>query len=166
MTDFKPSKNLEAVLRKIQSDIETVGWSVIGVLPDDKRAGFSYSVGLSQIGHPEIIVVGLPPDLARSLINGIRQDGVIVETGRKYDNIFKGLPAIFVEVTAVNREECLRAASLINTGGIFPALQLVWPDAKGVFPWEHGVDPSMVLAQQLLDRVDIGRDLHGKQALH
>ena len=31
----------------------------------------------------------------------------------------------------------------------FPVLQLLWPDSKGLYPWEDGCDPRVVKAQSL-----------------
>jgi hypothetical protein len=33
----------------------------------------------------------------------------------------------------------------------FPAMQLVWPDEQGRFPWESGYDERFFKLQRLLD---------------
>ena len=49
---------------KIRADIEQYGLHVIGVFdPDDRSAPFAYTVGLTLLKHPEIIVFGLNDDL-------------------------------------------------------------------------------------------------------
>jgi hypothetical protein len=36
-------------------------------------------------------------------------------------------------------------------GSDFSVLQLVWPDKKGIFPWQIGFNPAFVHAQPVLE---------------
>ena len=54
--------------KKIHSNIDRVGWHLTSVSSQDSYS-YSYSIGLFKtFGHPEVIVVGLPPDVAYSVV--------------------------------------------------------------------------------------------------
>lgn len=61
--------------KKLLSDIDSHGWHVLKIMDDDNGSSFCYSVGLFKtFNHPEIIIIGLKPDLAHTLINNIGED--------------------------------------------------------------------------------------------
>ncbi|AJF08283.1 hypothetical protein GSUB_17560 (plasmid) [Geoalkalibacter subterraneus] len=142
------------IKKKIVSDIENVGWSVIGVFGDIEKnePPFSYSVGFSRMGKPEIIVVGLPLEIAQSIINEIGQrfkkTGVFPVAGDIRDDL-ANLPCTFIALSEQAVKERLRAATALMDPPV-EALQLIWPDRQGKFPWDEGFDESMRAAQPLL----------------
>ena len=69
-------ENLIAMNRKIEHDIEKYGVCVIGVFPDVEKhkPGFSYTIGLSQLGFPEQLMFGLRPEIATHFFNTFVED--------------------------------------------------------------------------------------------
>src|SRR5262249_23936133 len=126
--------------RKVLADIARVGWTVIAVQADGEGSGFAFSIGLLHtLGHPEILIMGLRPQIAQQLINNIGdaiREGQRFEAGKHYEGIAAGFPLAFVEMDRRYYREYLGYAGWFYRGPDFPVLQCVWPDKQGVFPWE------------------------------
>jgi hypothetical protein len=140
--------------RKLLADIERVGWALISIMEDEQGPGFTYSVGLFHtLGQPEIVLMGLPIDVAQSLINDMGEairGGRRFEAGKQYDDIAAGFPLAFVGVGEQHYREYLGYARWFYHGSDFPVLQCVWPDKAGRFPWEPEYDGRYLDVQPLL----------------
>ncbi len=139
---------------KLLANIARVGWGVIGIPEDDEGPGFAFSVGLYRThGHPEVILIGLPWDVSYALINDLGasvKDGKRYEADRTYDDLTEGSSTVFITVDREKYREYFGAAMWFYRGKHFPALQWVWPDRAGAFPWSPGQDPSDWQRQPLL----------------
>lgn len=126
---------MESLPKPLQDVMDRVGWLVTGVEEFD----FAYTVGLiEKYGHPEIIIQGLRCQLAYQLIHVIVENiknGAKYIPGRDYDDIAKGLPARFVFVHYENELNWMGVATQYN-GEKMMALQMVWCDTEGKFPWD------------------------------
>jgi hypothetical protein len=130
------------------------GWMVQAVLPDEVQPSFSYTVGLSQapFHHPEIFLVGFHPEQARPLLNVA---GEHVKKGRRFDRetlsdqVIEGLPAAFRPIKSRSTVRHSSAGRAI-LGRAFDAVQLILPDAAGLFPWDEGCDPQYAAVQTSL----------------
>jgi hypothetical protein len=141
-------------IKKGRDIIQRHGWVVQAILPDKKQPSYSYTVGLSQspTWHPEIFMVGFHPDLSRQLLNGT---GEQVRNGRRYDRatladeIIESYPVAFMPIQsrcAVRHSSAGRAI----LGKPFDGVQLILPDAQGLFPWESGCDVQYAAVQMSL----------------
>ena len=121
--------------------IDQYGWAVRHVVraPDDESAHLSYTVGLTGMDHPEVVVQGLPPDAANAFLNDVGQqvrDGVRFEAGQVTTDLTDDeRPMAFLAVE--DADELTVAGQMY---GAVQALQLVWTDSAGVFPWQLGYD--------------------------
>ena len=135
--------------RKLLSDVKEYGWHIVSVFDnrplDNPSPSFSFSVGL-YLNHeqPEIVLMGLPNMNAPQIINQVgaftRGGGQIVP-GKRYSGFIAGREVIFRPVHTSQYPEYLGSALWFYRSLLpetFPALQLVWPDHRGVFPWEDG----------------------------
>lgn len=109
---------------------------------DDAGPPFAYTVGLFGLGHPELLIFGLPPDLAASLLNEIG------ERIRGGESLVPGqiltLPWSHHQVAV---EEVPNPGEIVFGANAFyrrpaqasvPVLQLTYDDGAGVFPWDEG----------------------------
>lgn len=66
-----PDEAFKAHLENLKDLIERIGVAVIGVGEDAENGipAFYYSIGLTQLGHPEVIVFGLPLQYGTSTVN-------------------------------------------------------------------------------------------------
>jgi uncharacterized protein DUF4262 len=138
---------------RVAKDIAKYGWMVLAVAPteDEPIDPFAYTVGLYRTYDvPELIVTGMNYENSHAVLGGVVER---IERGqlfkaRHYSKLLKGperdYDAEFREVSRANREEMMKAANRWNAWEPYPALQLVWPDPKGVFPWEDGYDPRFI----------------------
>lgn len=100
------------------------------------RAEFSYTVGLSAHGLPELVVTGVRTDNATRLLRlwgDYLLDTSLVLPGETLETGPWLLEAVEVERP---QEHLLTAIRLY--GERVRGLQLAWADARGVWPWEPG----------------------------
>ncbi|MTD13624.1 DUF4262 domain-containing protein [Nakamurella sp. YIM 132087] len=130
----------------ILKTIDRFGWAVlhIGDGCKHKECGnewvehpFSYSIGLTAMGHPEFLLRGWrKKDAGVTLINefGARvQAGESFRHGQVVESRTAGAPVVFLEV--------IDDADMVASGQVYPefsALQVVWPDWQGRYPWDKG----------------------------
>jgi hypothetical protein len=145
---------LEDDERKLVEDVGTFGWHVIAVEDDEEGPGFAYTIGLHHsFGHPEIIVFGLRMETLFQIVNTIGEavkEGTKFEADHESDDV---LDDYLVHFRAVEKElygEYLGYAQWFYNGDGFPALQCVWPDSEGRYPWHPEIDAKFAERQPIL----------------
>lgn len=109
------------------------GWMVQGVFPraGDDGEPFSYTVGLTLAGLPELVISGLPAELAGGLLNTAAQQSLTEEfTAGQVLTETASVPLRAVEAPTAE----VNMARRLYPDHQVRALQLVWPDAGGAFP--------------------------------
>lgn len=129
----------ETIRERTDRLIKEYGYTVIFVFAgesDEDSAPFAYTVGLTEKGHPEMIVFGMPHTTAHRLISlaveQLLEDKLVI--GEPVSEIAT-CDMIFQHV------EPSRAADYIYQANDrakrdLPAIQMVWPDRNGKFPWD------------------------------
>jgi len=123
----------EVVLPRVASS----GWLVQAVTGDRLHAPFSYTVGLTGLGLPELVVTGLRARPAAVLLNGVAEHAC------------HAAPPEHGEVVDLDDGTRLEAVDLPHPdahlfvaqevyGAAVRAMQLVWADDRGRWPWERG----------------------------
>ncbi|MCP2014095.1 hypothetical protein L1280_001232 [Deinococcus sp. HSC-46F16] len=141
--------------RELLSSIQTHGWSVLKVPADEEGPGFAFTLGLwGNYGHPEVIMVGLDLDLMHQILNligdAVKAEQQRFEDGQHYAELLEDLHCAFVEVAANHFMEYLGTALWLYGQQPFEALQCVWPDREGLYPWQDGFNPEWRELQPLL----------------
>jgi hypothetical protein len=140
----------DPVLVQLRALIDKHGWAVrhVGAGTEPGEAAFSYTIGLTALGHPEVIVTGLPFDHAQIFLNNI---GFDVRDGKRFrpgdtteDLTEPGKPVAFIAV-----EDTSGLTAVVEVYGSVIAVQMVWPDSAGHLPWVEGY-PNPPEAQPLL----------------
>lgn len=128
--------------KKFLADVDNFGWIVLKVMEDDQGPGFCYSVGLyKSFKHPEIVIIGLKPDLAHLLINNMGEDiknGKIYLSSQYYPHILDNFDCLMLTVSIENYDEYFGYGRWYYQGTEFPVLQCIYPSVKGFYPWETG----------------------------
>jgi hypothetical protein len=103
-------------------------------------------VGLSAKELPELAIYGLPTRVAHSLLNELARRMVAAGTGLATGEVIEGVLEGDVPLIAVAMSDA-RDLNLVRElyGAVASAVQVVWPDADGLWPWEPG---SAVLADE------------------
>lgn len=130
-----------AVVDDVRAKIAREGFAVIGVFPTPERPGvpFAYTVGMTARELPELAIYGLPISQAHQVLNwAVRQiadGGRAPEPGHRIEGVFgEGM-----DLAAVEMADTHDLAKVVEVyGSVGSALQLCWPDADGLMPWEQG----------------------------
>lgn len=134
-------------LRRLKTDIDTLGFIVMASLPDEHCAGFAYTIGLSETtGHPELLLFGLPGPVAHTILCDLAQR---IQSGARFgnDDVVNEILNVPLAVKAVSHHRAEKyAVQLFNyyADKSPPAvLQLVLPDTGGRFPWSPDFDEHL-----------------------
>ena len=144
---------------KLLDDVTKIGWHHVHVQAEGSEPAFAFSLGFyANFGHPEIIVIGLPPDTAQQLLN-IAEIHIVgakskYEPRKPYLDIAQGTRVAFIPVEQKYMAEYFGYGRWFyqSKRGEFPALQMVWPDKEGRLPWEKGFDSRFNKIQPLLGK--------------
>ena len=157
--EYWKQRDLDEREAKAIGDIERYDCHVIQVSGGDGAPSFSYSLGLVEtLQCPEIVVMGLPPAVALSVINEIRdrvRGGLELKAGLQLEDLLDG--GYLCELREVRPqwyEWLFGWASWFHGSDGFPVLQCIWPDKERHLPWEEGFNPEWVYSQPMLDRDD------------
>jgi hypothetical protein len=141
---------------KLIANVQKHGCHILKVFADTTGPEFAYSIGMYlNFGQPEVLIFGLPSDSAQTIINDISdraKDGERFFAGETSDLFLKGYDVTFVEIPFEAYQEHFGFAMWFYASlpKPFPALQLVWPDRSGKFPWDAGFDESLRSLQPVL----------------
>ena len=133
---------IEEFARRQQQLIDQYGWAVTNVFPteDDPVSPFSYTVGLTAHGYPELIIAGLDPHTSHMLLNNLA--GRVYDRAERFtagqritDLLPAGYDAVIVEGPAT--DALYPGAAFARYGKDAVSLQqIVWPDPEGRYPWD------------------------------
>jgi len=158
---------MDELLIRIESSIQRCGQHIQYVMGDDRVPPWAYTIGMTDgLGHPEAVVFGLDPETAMGVLNHIAER---VRTGHRFDigrhthEVVGELPVRLLAVPDRFWEQSSLFAMWMNYYGSlhhperYPlpsAVQLVWPDAEGRFPWDRGHDRKFLGRQPILTDLD------------
>lgn len=150
-------KHDEQITANILKDIDEHGVHIAFVDTDGYSPLFGYSIGLYKgFNHPELIIIGLPPESIGAIINGAKskiENGTRYIQDVKYDGFLQSYPMQFIEVQLEHYQDYVGYAGWYNDNSFdFPVLQMVWPDKENHFPWDEDFNPKFKFQQPLLDR--------------
>lgn len=139
---------------KALADIETYGLHIISVRAEGELPPFAYSIGIERsLGLPELIVIGLNPALAASVVNACytqMRSGMSTTPGTRVADLLEGFDCVIGAVSPETYREYMGWALWLYQGPAFRALQIIWPTTKGVFPWDPDANAGMRDWQPLL----------------
>ncbi|MFZ2510494.1 MAG: DUF4262 domain-containing protein [Gordonia sp. (in: high G+C Gram-positive bacteria)] len=139
MCEFDPRcQGSDNLVSNALNQIDAGRWAVTGVYGDELGPAFAYTTGLTEFSRPELVIYGLDPEQACGILNRTAElligDEQLFDTPRLAGILrppyhLTSLPALDTDELTVTR---------LLYGPDFPAVQLIWPDADGRFPWEAG----------------------------
>jgi len=112
-------------------------WVVVGVQRDRYRPPYSYTIGLTSHGKPEVVVTGLPQQRAADLLNGVAAHLVHADPPAAGERVqLTGGPLI--EIVRVTEPSAHLHVATELFGPVLRALQAVYADDRGHWPWDRG----------------------------
>lgn len=143
------------LLLQVSRQLQTRGWALLCSETGQHR--YQFTVGLeSSYEHPELEVIGLPPDLGGDLLAGLVErvkSGQRLRSGDFFSDLLRGY-----DLFVVNNP--IDPGGPPITGG---RLRLIWPDAHGRFPWQPDCDPSCTVQALILE--PDGMNIQGLETL-
>ena len=132
-----PGATWQDYLDHLRVLLERHRWIVQGVQRERRRPPYAYTVGLAAHGRPELVVTGMPYDRAVGLLNTVAGLVMRDDAPRPGELLpLRGGPLI--EVVRVAEPGVHLAVAAALNGPQFGALQLVYADDRGRWPWEAG----------------------------
>ncbi len=133
-----PEKNRHDYLAdEVRPLIREHGWMVQTVDAGRLHAELAYTVGLTDAGLPELVLTGLPERRSGRLLNFLA--GQMVRSGPPAPGevlvATKELPAF--EVVRLSSPSAHLVTAVQMYGEELRALQLVYPDEHGKWPWDR-----------------------------
>lgn len=139
--------------RKIIDNVAAHGCHINFVFdPKGDEPSFAYSVGFEEtVGQPEVIIFGLPNEIMQPMINDalrLCREGLVLQDMVQVDGLLEGFPCFVRDVIPEKiLPEYFNSAIWYHrarTGvPLSHAVQIVWPDLDGLFPWEEGCDAGV-----------------------
>lgn len=137
------------------ANIEQYGLHILSVTGDDDHVPFTYSIGIEQtLGMPELIMIGLQPNVAASAINEcyrqMKEGGAIAPGWRVANLLGGGFECQIGEVSPEQAAQYMIWAKWLYKDKPFRAWQIIWPSTAGFFPWDAGASEWLITHQALL----------------
>jgi hypothetical protein len=130
-----PGATWQDYVEHLRGLLEHHRWVVQGVQRERGRPPYAYTVGLPRQQRPELLVTGLPYDQAADLLSRAAKHVLGADTPRPGEMLpLRGGPMIEI-VRIAEPGIHLKVAATLNGPG-FSALQLVYADDDGHWPWE------------------------------
>jgi len=131
-----PNGTAEEYLDMLRGIMKDHGWAVQFV--EDDRRPIAYTIGLHNLGLPELLVTGLQPQTAGRVLNSlghqIVEGGTFLQPAMHID--YQG--EFMFEVIDVDHPDVHLKYAVELCSPRIRAFQLVWTDARGHWPWERG----------------------------
>lgn len=132
----RPDLTVPDYLADLQDQIDLHRFTTVSVAGSRLVAEFSYTVGLTPHGVPELVVTGLRPADATRLLQvwgDYLLDGSLVLPGETLE-----CGPWLLEAVSVEAPSELLGAVAAPYGGEFRGPQLVWACPAGRLPWDPG----------------------------
>jgi hypothetical protein len=122
------------LVQRVQGAIARRGFGIVSVMGSARSPEFSYTVGLTEQGLPELVVLAVRPAEAVRLLDVwadyLREKSVVLP-----GETLESGPWLLEAVAVERPEEHLLVAHHLY-GERLRALQLVWADDAGRWPWD------------------------------
>jgi hypothetical protein len=113
-------RKLQPDEKKLVDDVERHGCQIISVREELGFPGWCYTVGLSDgLGCPELIVIGLKPGVAHSLLNecaGRLQQGLCVGEGERVDGLLSNVTSYAPSMASCSIPSCAAGSLILRIG--------------------------------------------------
>ncbi|WP_242906698.1 DUF4262 domain-containing protein [Actinomadura terrae] len=124
--------------------ITQYGWSVVLVQPEGDVPGWAYTIGLWHSHRsPELAMFGGDVYETEETLNALGRrvaEGAEPSNGERRDDVVRGRPAAFRAVDTRWYDALFSGAVSFYRRPPLPFLQVVWPNAEGLYPWQPGTE--------------------------
>jgi hypothetical protein len=131
-----PESTKAARLAYVRGVLEEHPWVVIGVDREGYRPPYSYTVGLSGLDRPELVITGLSKERAANVLMAVAE--LVLDAGVPAAGARVRLPGKRPgEIVRVAEPSVHLGIAADLFGDRVTALQLVYADVRGRWPWDR-----------------------------
>jgi hypothetical protein len=151
----------EEIARRVQAtvshNVEQFGLHVQYVFgSEDGTPSFIYTVGMTNLGAPELIVFGLSPEMVHGALNQIYME-ISLQARPKDEKKISDQWSVTMLLEEVERTVATEYTTFTEMyfkgSGKQPTYkQLVWPDEHGKYPHQHGFSKKLRAAQPYIGK--------------
>ena len=127
-----PDLTIEDYFDEVRETIRTCGWMVQYVESD--RTPYAYTIGLHDWELPELLITAVSPQRATRLLNAVARDALAGKDVPPGSQI-KVPAGPLIEIVEMSRPDAHLNFAVAFGGPEIRALQLVWADGRGRWPW-------------------------------
>lgn len=141
----------DRILDDAQTTVAVFGWCVVGVRAAGEIPRYSYTVGLTEQSHPELVIVGLDHDIARDALNVSSSavcGGEPFELGERYNGVLGKSEVLIHEADPKFTPPGIARAFYADKVNLWAML---WPDSEERWPWYEGARNSGQMSSALLE---------------
>lgn len=127
---------MDSFIDELRSNARKFGVAILHIPRDDEGPGFSYTVGLTAVDHPELLTFSLPLAVAESVLNDLSSEvlaGKPIRPCERRDNLLEGYEITFLPIP--DPLDWIMQAQNAYPETRVSALQVVWPDKQHRYPW-------------------------------
>jgi len=132
-----PTMTHEQYLAHLTVLIGRHGWAVQGVERDRAHPPWAYTVGLSGLGKPELVVTGLPLTRAAELLNSVAWH-VVHDRAPAAGEQIPLIDGPVIEFVRLAQPDVHLCCAVDLYGPALQGMQVVWADDRGRWPWQVG----------------------------
>jgi hypothetical protein len=121
----------------LRASVREHGWAIKYV--EDDRRPYAYTMGLHELGLPELLVTGVTTERALALLDYFIEEAIDKGAPRPGDRIALSDTAC-IEAVHVDQPDVQLGLAVRLFGSKLRAVQLVWTDMRGRWPWDKGFD--------------------------
>jgi hypothetical protein len=127
-----PDRTINDYFDEVRETIRKHGWMVQYVESD--RTPFAYTIGLHDWGLPELLITAVSPQRATRVLNTVARDAVSGKSLIPGEQI-KVASGPLIEIVEMGHPDAHLNFAVALGGPDIRALQLVWADGRGRWPW-------------------------------
>jgi hypothetical protein len=127
-----PDLTIEDYFAEVRATIRKSGWMVQFV--ESGRTPFAYTIGLHDWGLPELLMTAISPQRATRLLNTVARDAVAGKQLIPGQQV-KIPSGPLIEIVEMGHPDAHLEYAVAFGGRGIRALQLVWADGRGRWPW-------------------------------
>ena len=138
MCDHPDATFTDYVDQVLQPHLDRFGWAVLAVGGSRLHAPFSYTVGLTPLGLPELVVTGRPAGAAAGILDAAARQQLAAGAAPTPGTSVTADRHVLEVVALPHPEAHLFLATGLYGEAAVRGLQLVWADDRGRWPWDRG----------------------------
>jgi hypothetical protein len=147
-----PPLSLKAYETDLIIRVQEHGWQTTSVGADENGdPAFSYTTGFwLTVDQPDVIVFDFPPQLSHDVFGQMirkAREGHRFPMGQPIDDILSNEGVYLFPIKREAGVEYLRSSNWFYRRTDFPAVQLVWADGAGRYPWDDDFDAALLKLQ-------------------